>query len=278
VADAGLTHGDWLERVPQLLAECAEEWGLRLGEPYAQGAAGYVVRAERGGDPVVLKLIYPHWEAEQEADALRAWNGDGAVELLAYDAGRWAMVLERCAPGTLLAHADAETALDVLVGLLPRLWKRVGGGFHTLQDEADLWLEQMPAEWERAGRPFEPELLDEVMTMLVGLSCSQGEQVLLHQDLHTDNVLASQREPWLVIDPKPLVGEREFAVAPIVRDYVLGHSREDVLRRLDRLSGELGLERERALGWTIAQTVAWMFDNTQLHKHLETVRWLVEAR
>jgi streptomycin 6-kinase len=116
------------------------------------------------------------------------------------------------------------------------------------------------------------------MERLAALAGSQGEQVLLHQDLHTDNVLAAQREPWLVIDPKPLVGEREFAVAPIVRDYVLGHSRADVLQRLDRLTSQLGLDRERALGWTIGQTVAWMFDSTQLAKHLETVRWLVEAR
>src|SRR5204863_5344433 len=84
VAGAGLTHGDWLERVPQLLSECAEEWGLRLGEPYPLGAAGYAVRAEHdGGGPAVLKLIFPHREAEHEADALRVWDGDGAVELIA---------------------------------------------------------------------------------------------------------------------------------------------------------------------------------------------------
>ena len=278
MADTGLTHGDWLERVPQLLSECAEEWGLRLGEPYSQGAAGYAVRAERDGAPAVLKLIYPHREAEHEADALRVWAGDGAVRLLDYDEGRWAMLLERCEPGTLLAHADPDTALDVLVSLLPRLWKRVEGAFHTLADEAEWWVEEMPDEWERAGRPIERGLLDDVMGTLRGLSASQGEQVLLHQDLHTDNVLAAEREPWLVIDPKPLVGEREFNAAPIVRDYVLGHSRADVLRRLDRLSSELGLDRERARGWTIGQTVAWMFGNTQIQKHLETVRWLVEAR
>jgi streptomycin 6-kinase len=278
VADTGLTHDDWLQRVPQLLSECAEEWELRLGEPYTQGAAGYVVRAERAGKRVVLKLIYPHREAEHEAEALRVWDGDGAVCLLEYDAERWAMLLERCEPGTLLAHADPEEALDVLIALLPRLWKHPSGTFHSLADEVGWWLEELPAEWERTGRPFERALLDDVTGTLRELAASQGEHVLLHQDLHTDNVLAAQRESWLVIDPKPLVGEREFNVAPIVRDYVLGHSRADVLRRLDRLSGELGLDRERALNWTIGQTVAWMFDSTQRAKHLETVRWLVEAR
>ena len=279
MADAGLTHGDWLERVPQLLNDCAEEWTLRLGEPYPQGAAGYVVRAERDdGTPVALKLIYPHREAEHEGEALRVWDGDGAVALLEHDADRWAVLLERCEPGALLAHADPDTALDVLIGLLPRLWRSTDLPFHLLEDEVAWWLDELPSEWERAGRPFERELLDEVTETLRALAASQGEQVLLHQDLHTDNVLAAEREPWLVIDPKPLLGEREFNVAPIVRDYVLGHSRDEVARRLDRLTSELGLDRERALGWAIGQTVAWMFESTQLQKHLETVRWLVEAR
>jgi streptomycin 6-kinase len=100
---------------------------------------------------------------------------------------------------------------------------------------------------------------------------------LLHQDLHTDNVLAAEREPWLAIDPKPLRGEREFSVAPIVRDYVLGHSQRDVVRRLERLTSELDLDRDRARWWTIGQTVAWMFESSHMHVHAETVQWLRAA-
>ncbi len=81
-----------------------------------------------------------------------------------------------------------------------------------------------------------------------------------------------------MIDPKPLAGEREFAVAPIVRSSELGHSKRDVLYRFDRLTSELGLDRERARGWTIAQTVAWASDSDYSTTHLETVRWLLEAR
>jgi streptomycin 6-kinase len=278
VADTGLTYRVWLEQVPELLGECAEEWDLCLGGPYPQGAAGYAVRAELAdGAAAVLKLIYPHREAEHEADALAVWDGDGAVRLLRHDPHRRALLIERCEPGTLLAQADPTTALDVLIGLLPRLWKTVDEPFHSLADEAALWADELPGEWDAGGRPFERRLLDEVAETLRTLAHTQGEQVLLHQDLHTDNVLAAQREPWLVIDPKPLIGEREFNVAPIVRDYVLGHSRRDVLGRLDRLTSELGLDRERARGWTIGQTAAWMFESTHLYTHLETVRWLAEA-
>jgi streptomycin 6-kinase len=279
VADTGLTHGVWLERVPDLVSECVDEWGLRLGEPYVAGAAGYAVRADLpDGTPAVLKLIYPHREAEYEAEALRVWNGDGAVRLFAYDEERWAMLIERCEPGTLLATIEPEAALGVLIGLLPRLWKSVSEPFYSLAEEAVWWIGYLPSEWERAGRPLERRLLDEAIDLLQMLSTSQGEQVLLHQDLHGDNVLAAEREPWLVIDPKPLVGEREFSVAPIVRDYELGHTRREVLHRLDRLCSELGLDRDRALGWAVGQTVAWMLDSTRMGAHLHTVRWLLEAR
>ena len=149
--------------------------------------------------------------------------------------------------------------------------------FRPLADEASWWIDYLPAEWERAGKPFDRELLDAAIARLGELAGSQGEQVLLHQDLHGDNVLAAQREEWLVIDPKPLVGEREFAVAPIVRDPELGHSRRDVLYRLDRLTSELGLDRDRARGWTIGQTIAWSLDTSYLPKHVETVRWLLES-
>jgi streptomycin 6-kinase len=162
----------------------------------------------------------------------------------------------------------------VLIGLLPRLWKPVAAPFRALADEAAWWVDYLPTEWDRAGQPFERRLLDEAIELLETLSASQGEQVLLHQDLQSDNVLAAQREPWLAIDPKPLIGEREFAVAPIVRDFELGHSRRDALHRLDRLTSELGLDRERACGWTLGQSVAWAFDSTYISTHLETVRWL----
>ena len=277
MADPSLTHGVWLESVPDLVAECVDEWELRLREPYEPGAAGYAVRAELpDGRHAVLKLVYPHRESEHEADALALWNGDGAVQLLAHDDGRSAMLLERCEPGTTLAAAGPDVALDVLIALLPRLWVEAGEPFHTLEDEAVWWIGNLPEQWERSGRAVERRLVDAGVDALSSLSGSQGEQVLLHQDLHGDNVLAAEREPWLAIDPKPLSGEREFAVAPVVRSFELGHSKRDVLHRLDRLTNDLGLDRERARGWTIGQTMAWAFDSDYDSTHLDTVRWLLE--
>ena len=100
--------------------------------------------------------------------------------------------------------------------------------------------------------------------------------MLLHQDLHGDNVLRAEREPWLAIDPKPLVGEREFGLAPIVRSFEFGAGRREVRHRLDRLSSELGLNRERARMWCLAQTVAWSISSDYMSRHIDTATWLLE--
>jgi len=274
-----LTHAEWLQHVSDLVEQCCEKWGLRLGEPYAAGAAGYTVRAQLpDGTPAVLKLVYPHRESEHEADTLAYWDGDGAVRLLRRDDHRWAVLIERCEPGTRLSEIGPDAALDVLIGLLPRLWKPARPPFRPLADEAAWWVSYLPERWQQTGRPFERRLLEAAIDALESLSPRQGEQVLLHQDLHGENVLAAEREPWLVIDPKPLVGEREFGLASIVRSFEFGHSRRAVLGRLDRLAAELGLDRERARGWAIGQTIAWAFDSTYSPAHVETARWLMEAR
>jgi streptomycin 6-kinase len=229
------------------------------------------------GEDVVLKVQKPHRESEHEAAALELWDGEGAIRLLDHDPEEHALLLERCIPGTPLAAAGAEVALGVFVDLLPRLWKPAGPPFRPLADEAAWWAEYLPREWEQAGRQFERPLLDAALEALHELPPTQGELVLLHQDLHGENVLAAQREPWLAIDPKPLAGEREFGVAPILRSFELGHSRRDVLARFDRLTSELGLDRERARGWTIGQTIAWSVGSEYHQTHVETARWLLEG-
>jgi streptomycin 6-kinase len=262
-----LTLDEWRADAPRLAETIAECWNLRLGDPYVPGACGHVVRAELAdGTPAVLKVFFPDRETEQEADALERWDGDGAVRLLARDDEHHALLLERCEPGTFLAGTAG--ALDVLVELLPRLWKS-GVGFRPLAEEAAWWLDGRLSEFrDRRLREAATHYLRELVP-------TQGEQVLVHQDLHGQNVLAAQREPWLVIDPKPLAGEREFAAAPIVRSFELGHSRRDVNHRLDRLCADLGLDRERVRGWTIAQTVAWSTDSFSVREHVETARWLL---
>jgi streptomycin 6-kinase len=269
----------WLDGLPGLVDECVNRWSLVPGPPYPYAYASLALPAHLpDGTNVVLKIQFPDRESELEALALARWGGEGATRLLAHDPARRALMLERCVPGTPLSDLGQEAALDVMVGLLPRLWKPAGPTFRSLADEAAWWSEELDGKWDRAGRPFERRLVDAAKGALDAVPGSQGEQVLLHQDLHTGNVLRAEREPWLVIDPKPLVGEREFGIAALVRGGELGVGRDQVLHRLDRLTAELGLDRERARLWALAQTLAWAFEGDMLiPRHLDVCRWLIAA-
>lgn len=234
--------------------------------------------AREDGTDVVLKVQSPHRESENEADALAAWDGAGAVRLLAHDPEMNAILLERCVPGEPLSERPHDEALDVVAKLLPRLLIHVvPGRFRTVGEEASWWASRLRQRWLDSGRPFEERILDAALDILHTLPDTQGGQVLVNQDLHPGNVLAARREPWLVIDPKPLVGEREFALAPVLRSTELGHSRSELYRRLDLLTSELGLDRERARLWCVAQTVAWSIGEGAGPEHIEVARWLLES-
>ena len=250
--------------------------GLRWTERVPAGREWLAVLPDR--TPSVLKLQYPDADSAHEATALAHWAGRGAIRLLAHDPERRALLVERCLPGTPLYQLPPEQALDAVVDLLPRLQVPAGSPFTPLADEAAGWAEQLPAQWEQANRPYERRLLDAALGLIAELVPSQGEQVLVNQDLHAGNVLRATREPWLAIDPKPLVGEREFAPVPMVRGGELGHSPEAVRHRLDRLSAELGLDWERVRGWTIVHTLAWSVAEGQVFTNqVEVVRWLLDG-
>ena len=255
----------WLERLPRLVDELAEQWSLELGEPFPDSHVSLVapgVSVE--GAEAVLKVNFPDRESWHEADALAHWRGEGAVRLLDRDQRRQALLIERCRPGTQLWAVEADDeATRVAAAVLRRIWRPPPESheFRTLGDDAARWAVELPMTWEQLGKPFERRLLDEAVAVCRELGCAQGEAVVLHQDFHGGNVLRAEREPWLAIDPKPLVGEREFDAGSYLRDrremLVKPGAGRLVSRRLDIFEAELGLDRERLRRWGIAHALAW---------------------
>jgi streptomycin 6-kinase len=236
---------EWIAELPRLVAECAEQWSLELEEPF-DAAYSLVVPA---GD-VVLKLNpRDDPEPEHEGDALERWGGRGAVRLLAHDRERWALLIERCRPGTQLWALSDDKATKIAAGILEQLWVPADEPFRRLADQAARWAEELP------NRPLERALVDPTVDFLRQAGPTQRESVLLHQDFHGANVLLSDRG-WLAIDAKPLVGEREFDVASLIRDR-RPTTKAQMERRLDYLVDRLSLDRERTRGWAIAHALAW---------------------
>jgi streptomycin 6-kinase len=277
----------WLGELPRLVAGCADDWGLTVAAPFEPASISWVAPAELpDGTPAVLKVNFPEAESEHEADALAWWAGEGSVTLLAHDPERRALLIARCDPGATLWSLDDEPAANrIAAGVLRRLWKPAAtdGPFRALEDEARRWAEELPSRWARHGRPFSRALLSQVVALCAELGGSQPDLVVCHQDLHGGNVLSAADRGWLAIDPKPLVGERAFDLASLLRDrrgeLLRGPRPARVVReRLDLLTGELDVDRDRARGWGIVHALAWgLTDDAVAPDLIECARLLAEA-
>ncbi|HEX4966332.1 MAG TPA: aminoglycoside phosphotransferase family protein [Thermoanaerobaculia bacterium] len=202
----------WLERLPDAIRELRDRWSLSLGAPFDGGDVSCawvapVVRAD--GTLAVLKLGMPHFEGTHEIQALRFWEGGPTVRLLETDVGLNAMLLEQCQPGTALRELPEREQDVIVAGLLRRLWSRPAAPhpFRPLSAMTAHWADETLAaahKWPDRG------LVQEGLRLFAELSRPSADDVLLVTDLHAGNVLRAQREPWLVIDPKPFVGDRAY--------------------------------------------------------------------
>ena len=266
------SEADWLDGLPGQVAELASAWGVALEDPIDTPHSLVVPAGE-----VVLKVNAPsHFEADHEADALAWWDGRGAVRLVAREDRQRAFLMERCRPGTRLWESGADEPA-VVSELLQRLSCDVAEPhpFRLAADEARRWAEEVPARYELGGRPFERSLVELALDVLH--TADPGATALVNQDLHGGNILAAGREPWLVIDPKPLVGERELDAVGLLRNAAWNGGAPAVRRWLDQLA-EIGLDRERARNWGAAHALAWGWnDDGWSPKSIEAARLIAAA-
>ena len=242
---------NWLADLPRLVAECTERWNLVLEAPFDTPRSLVIPAGE-----VVLKLNAPgHHEADHEADALECWAGQGAVRLVERDDERRALLTERCRPGIPLAASSVvEHAVVSELLLRLRIEPREPHPFRSLADEAERWANEVRHRYELAGTPFESTLIE--FALHVFRSVERTARFLVNQDLHGRNILRACREPWLVIDPKPLVGELELNGAGLLRNAAVHGGPTAVRRWLDVLA-EIGLDRQRMREWGVAHALAW---------------------
>ncbi|GAA4104393.1 aminoglycoside phosphotransferase family protein [Actinomadura miaoliensis] len=251
----------WIPALPGLVTDFLDRWSLRPDGPPAHGMASLVLPVTRAdGVPAVLKL-QPVTEDNAGAPiGLRAWNGDGVVLLLDHDPATGTMLLERLDATRPLSSVAGDDADQILAELLARLVAvPAPDGLRHLADVAAAMLDQVPHAVPALRDPAERELVRTCASAVAELIGEPGDR-LLHWDLHYDNVLAGQREPWLAIDPEPLAGDPGFDLLPALDnrwDEVVasGDVPRAVLRRFDLLTEVLDLDRRRATGWTLGRVL-----------------------
>ncbi|KOV76666.1 aminoglycoside phosphotransferase family protein [Nocardia sp. NRRL S-836] len=260
---------EWVARLPTLATKACARWQLTPDGPLMHGLCAVVLPVRRAdGHPAVLKLTWVDRETEHEPLALRLYDGDGVVRLLGHDAELGALLLERLDQHS-LDDEPIELAISVIGGLLRRhRHLRAPDGFRRFQDT----LKDHPA--------VPRTVLDaarEAGTRPMGTS-------LVNEDLHYRNVLRGDREPWLVIDPKPLSADPEYCVIPLLWNRfgeLDGHrGLTDRFRALCDV-GELDVAKAR--DWTLQRAVAnwiWCLEEDlpdQAAICAEIARWAVRS-
>ncbi|HEV2744784.1 MAG TPA: aminoglycoside phosphotransferase family protein [Rubrobacter sp.] len=258
--EAGLA---WLDRLPALTEEVSHRWSLEVDGPFPNLSYNWVAPAIReDGVPAVLKLSFPgDKEFLTEAAALTAFGGRGICRLLELDLTLGAMLLERLRPGRpLTAVEDDEEATALAAGVMRNLRRPTPPGheFPTVSGWAR-GFERLRHRFDGGTGPMPGNLIAEAEALFAELLASEGEPLLLHGDLHHENILSAGGGSWLAIDPKGVVGEAAYEAAALLHNPVGALDGPDprglLERRLDVLSGELGLDQNRVRAWGLAQAV-----------------------
>lgn len=269
-------HGEqgrqWLLMLPALLSECCARWSLELAQPFENLSYNLAVPGKMSdGREVVLKIGVPCPELITEAEALRLFDGVGAVCLLDHDAPRGILLLERIAPGTPLFKLQAgQEATHTAAGLMRRLWHSplAEHSFPSLT----VWFrafERLRDKFDGGSGPLPSDIISKAENTFAELSATSDRSVILHGDLHHANILFSAQSGWVAIDPKGVAGDPGYEVGPFMLNQLPVNSSDSAImemlnERLLIFSDDLQMRQERLARWSFCYAVLsalWSFED-----------------
>lgn len=240
----------WLDGLAQAVERQTVRWGLEVDGDVAYGSNALVVPVTRGGEGFVLRMNPPGPEVEEQARALRWWDGRGMVMLYDADLEAGAMLLERLS--TPLTSRPVAEAVAVLGQLMRRLAVPAPDDAPSTAEIVARRSRQLEPEWERLGRPFDVGILRQALEVALKLAETTSE-LAVNGDLHSDQVLAGEREPWLTVDPVLLRGDIEYDLARVL--WTRLDEMTDIVPHFDTAVAEAGLDRDRARDWVVFRAV-----------------------
>ncbi|MDT0304167.1 aminoglycoside phosphotransferase family protein [Streptomonospora wellingtoniae] len=260
----------WLESLPETLAGAQDAWKLVLDAPFEGGSCSWAGPARTdSAEHAVLKVSFPHREARGEAEALRFWDGAGAVRLLRASEDGFALLLEECRPGGTLRDSPGEPDELLAAGLhvLAWLWRRPpepGLDLESLEAVTADWAGLVEKRHPRLRPGADPYLVRTAVGLLRSLPRTAERSVVLHGDINPGNILAAERAPWLAIDPKPMVGDPGYDVWPLIMQIDspmrLVDPRPALRSRFAAAAEILGEPADRLAAWSAARAVESAFD------------------
>jgi streptomycin 6-kinase len=275
----------WIESLPARLAKWSRRWSLALSPPLPNLTYHYVAFADGAGGERLLLKSGP-LDMTSEIRALDAFAGRGCVKLIAADAMEHVLLAERIEPGfslRALSGGRDDDSATLAAAAVTRNLHAASAPTAYCKTTAD-WGRDFEPYLERykgANAPIPVGTVERARRVYFELEDSSANRVLLHGDLHHDNILVSDRGGWLAIDPKGIAGEPAYETGALVRN--LWRDLRDIddpvrltRRRIDLLASELSLDRDRIRGWAYSQAVlaaVWGVEDGEDERHW---KWAVD--
>ncbi|WP_035430071.1 aminoglycoside phosphotransferase family protein [Bacillus sp. UNC322MFChir4.1] len=285
-------HGErgqqWIEKFPITIQEIEEKLSLQIIQPFSNLSYNYVSLAQKeNGQDVVLKLGVPSEDLKNEIEALFYFQGEGTVTLLDSDLELGFILLEYLKPGMSLAHIDNEEKATNIIGkTMKKLWKPVPAQ-HTFPS-IEQWangLQRLRVHFDGETGPLPKDLVEKAEDLFPQLIKTISKPLLLHGDLHHDNVLCMGEDRWVAIDPKGVIGEAEYETIAYLRNHLFNKTnpKKVLANRVQQLAEELQLDKERILSWGLSHCIlsSWWYFESHGRVAKETIacaRWFNELR
>lgn len=241
----------------------ATRLGLTVDGPPGTTAASIVGPVHRDDVAGYLKMTHEKEEITG-GRALQWWEGDGAAKVLQSDGN--AVVLERLGAPLRAVVTDDRQATTIICDVIARIHshshRTLPDGFPPLR----AWMQSLFAD---TGPRF-----DTARSFADDLLTRNDDPVLLHGDVHHENVLDGGERGWLLIDPKGILGPRAFDYANLFTNWTLPESLQHFDSRLEIVTRRSGINRFTTLQWIVAWSALsgiWHLEegNTEeaLHPH-----------
>jgi streptomycin 6-kinase len=246
----------WVDALPDLVAVLCRHWSVAIDDSVsvAHGGNALVVPVRRGAHRLVLKISWHRPTLAEEAIALAAWSGRGAVRLVDSRLDDGALLLERLDAGRSLRTVEVFEAAAHAGALIRRLTVPAPSGLPRVSEYGREVGATLHHRQHELGDPLPPRLVDMAAERIRELAVTTGDD-LVHADLHYGNILAGTREPWLAIDPHAVVGDPELSVPELLWTRI-DEIADVELRPLLRTIADAGqLDLDRAERWTTVRAV-----------------------
>ena len=263
----------WITSLPALQAHCERHWDIRVGLPIEPLTYNYVAYAKRvDGTPVILKIhaptppflrfAVPTDEFVLETEALRHFDGNGMVRMLDYDPESRAILLEHVQPGLPLSRVEnKEQEISIACTIMRQMWSPLPRehSFPSVQDLGRVFR-HLREHYRDRPCPIPGALVEEAELLFAELNSSMTLPVLLHGDLHPQNILAGGPTRWVAIDPVGLIGDPIYEIWGLLRSLLppLRDQMEPdraLTRQVDQFASELNLDRVRIRNCCLVQSV-----------------------